>query len=149
MKKVLLLILALVGGTAVGGGAAYGTSLIAGPREHAAADADAGKADENTAFVPTSKILAPLVMADGRLAGYVSFEVQLQVPADKADFVTQRLPLLLNAINLRTYRTPPAAGPDGMLPDIAAFRTVVMAAAPEASGAGVVRLAAITQAQPA
>ena len=146
MKKLLPL-LALVGGTAVGGGAAYGTSMILGPR----AEASAAKAETAgpTSFVPASKILAPLVMADGRLSGYVSFEVQLEVAADEADGVTERLPLLLHAINMRTYRTPLAAGPDGMLPDLGGFRKVVMDAAPEAFGANVVRRVAITQAQPA
>jgi hypothetical protein len=56
---------------------------------------------------------------------------------------------LLHAINMRTYRTPMAAGPDGMLPDISVFRKIVMDAAPEAFGPKVVRLVAVTQAVPA
>lgn len=145
MKKILLPLAVLIAGTAVGGGAAYGTGLLVGPAEPASAKA----APADSSFVPTAKILAPLVMPDGRLSGYVAFEVQLEVAADDAEFVTVRLPMLLHAINMRTYRTPMAAGPDGMLPNLAVFRKVVMESSKEAFGAGVVRVAAITQATPA
>ena len=60
-----------------------------------------------------------------------------------------RLPLLLHAINMRTFKTPMAAGKDGLLPSLEQFRKIVEAAAPEAFGAGVVRKVAITQATPA
>ena len=147
MKKFLLPLGVLIAGMGVGGAAAYGTSMVVGssPTAKVAPEPEAG----DMSFVPATNVMAPLVTADGRLAGYVQFEVQLEVPADKADFVTARLPLLLHAINMRTYKTPMAAGPDGMLPDLSVFRSVVMAAAPEAFGAHVVKTAAITQAVPA
>jgi hypothetical protein len=141
MKKVLSIIAVVILGLAAGGGAAYATAALLGkphPRE----------ATEN-AFVPTGAVLAPLVLPDGRLSGYVSFQIQLEVPADEVEFVTARMPLLLHAINLRTYRSPLASGRDGMLPDVEQFRKVVMAAAPEAFGENIVRHAAITQADPA
>jgi hypothetical protein len=145
MKKTLFLLAILLAGLGLGGGAAYATVLLLGPREPAA-----GAHDQiEPSFVDAGKILAPLVFADGRLSGYVQFQVQLEVPADKAEFVAARLPLLLHAINMRTYRTPMAAGPDGLIPDIETFRKVVMAAAPEAFGAGVLRKVAVTQANPA
>lgn len=147
MKKLLLLLAVLLAGTGVGGGAAYATRLIVG--EPAAAKAEPAAETTDLAFVPAANVMAPLVTADGRLAGYVQFEMQLEVPADKVDYVTARLPLLLHAINMRTYKTPMAAGPDGLLPDLKTFRAVVMAAAPEAFGASVVKAAAITQAVPA
>ena len=146
MKKLLLPLGVLIAGLAVGGGAAYGTGLLIGPPS---SDAPAAAAPADTSFVPTAKILAPLVMPDGRLSGYVAFEVQLEVASDDAEFVTARLPLLLHAVNMRTYRTPMAAGPDGMLPDLATFRKVVMEGAAEAFGKDMVRRAAITQAVPA
>lgn len=145
MKAILLPVAVLIAGTAVGGGAAYGVGLLVGP----APAAGEKPAPAETSFVPTAKILAPLVMSDGRLSGYVAFEVQLEVGADEAEFVTARLPLLLHAINMRTYRTPMAAGADGMLPDLGVFRKVVMEASGEAFGKGVVTMAAITQATPA
>lgn len=141
MKPILLLPALLVLGVAVGSGSAFATAMLRGPQS-------AGPAQDN-AFVPTGSVLAPLVLEDGRLAGYTSFEVELQVPADKAEFVTARMPLLLHAINLRTFRSPLASGPDGMLPNIEQFRAVVMSAAPEAFGEGMVRHVAITQANPA
>lgn len=147
MKKLLIPLSVLVLGAGVGGGAAFGTRMIVGGDEKHAA-ASAVETPEATSFVPASKVIAPLVMEDGRLAGYVSFDVELQVPADQAEAVTAKLPLLLHAINMRTYRTPLAAGPDGMLPNIGMFRKIVEDAAPEALGAGVLRRAAITQAVP-
>ena len=148
MKKILLPLLILVAGTAVGGGAAIGTSKLVGPQP--AGHAPEAEADtEKTGFVASTKITAPLVTADGRLSGYVMFEVSLQVPHDQAETVTARMPLFLHAVNMRTYRTPMAAGPDGLLPDLGTFRRVAMASASEAFGPGVVRFAAITEAVPA
>ena len=141
MKRILLMPALLALGVAVGGGSAYGVAMLRGPQSE--------EPDTDSAFVPTGPVLAPLVLEDGRLAGYTSFEVELQVPADKAEFVTARMPLLLHAINLRTFRSPLASGPDGMLPNVEQFRAVVMNAAPEAFGKGLVRQAAITQANPA
>jgi len=146
MKKILFLFVILLAGLGLGGGAAYATVMLLGPGTSAAG---ATHYEVEPSFVDAGKILAPLVFADGRLSGYVQFQVQLEVPADKAEFVAARLPLLLHAINMRTYRTPMAAGPDGLIPDLETFRKVVMAAAPEAFGAGVLRKVAVTQANPA
>lgn len=147
MKKILFLLVVLLAGLGLGGGAAYATVMLLGPKAPAAAGAV--QDDVEPSFVDAGKILAPLVFADGRLSGYVQFQVQLEVPAEKAEFVHARLPLLLHAINMRTYRTPMAAGPDGLIPDLETFRKVVMQAAPEAFGAGVLRKVAVTQANPA
>jgi hypothetical protein len=145
MKKILLPVILLIGGLGVGGGAAFATMLVVGPR---GASAHAKEEAEPT-MVDAGKVLAPLVFADGRLSGYVEFAMQLEVPEDKKDFVAARLPMLLHAINMRTYRTPMAAGPDGLLPNIEEFRKVVDAAAPEAFGGHIVQKVAITQATPA
>lgn len=143
MKKILSLVLLALLGLALGGGAAFGTMMLLGPRP-------AAKPPEVTpAFVDAGKILAPLVFPDGRLSGYVQFQMQIEVPADKVDYVTARMPLLLHAINMRTYRTPMAAGPEGLLPNLETFRRLVMSVAPEAFGPGIVRKVAVTQALPA
>lgn len=140
MKKILVSALVLALGAGVGGGAAYGTRLALGDR--------AGASRQESEFVPTGTILAPLVSADGRLAGYVSFEVQLEVLADQSEQVRKRLPILLNAVNMRTYRTPMASGPDGLIPSLGAFRRLVLEAANETYGKAVVRRAVVTQAVP-
>ncbi len=147
MKKLVFLLVILLAGLGVGGGAAYGTALLLG---HKAGGAQAAPPPEpDPSFVDAGQVLAPLVFPDGRLAGYVQVQMQLMVPPDKVGFVTARLPLLLHGINMRTYRTPMAAGPDGMIVNIEAFRKVVLTAAPEAFGAGVVRKVAVTAATPA
>lgn len=141
MKLLIRGLVLLPLGLIVGAGASYATAAILGPpAAHEVVD---------SAFVPTGKVLAPLVLEDGRLAGYVSFEIQLEVPSDQVEFVTTRMPLLLHAINVANFRSPLASGRDGMLPNVEQFRKVVMAAAPQAFGNGVVRHAAITHADPA
>jgi hypothetical protein len=144
MKTPIIAVLTIIAGIGVGGGAAFGTDLIM--RRAATVQTNV---DELPTFVATGPILSPLVFPDGRLAGYVSFEAQLQVAPDKAAFVTDRLPLLLHAVNMRTFRTPMTSGPDGMLPDLAVFRQVLTAACAEAFGPGVIKIVAITQATPA
>ncbi len=147
MKKALFLMFVLLAGLGLGGGAAFATMLVLGP-PHGTEGATVTE-DVKVSFVPTGKVLAPLVFADGHLAGYVQFDVELEVPQDKSEFVTDRLPLLLHAINMRTYRTPMAAGPDGILPDLEVFRKVVLQSSQEAFGAPIVRKVAITAASPA
>jgi len=142
MKKLLLPLMLIVAGAGVGGGAAIAARAVLGPPGTTHAPVT------ETAFVPAAKITAPLVLGDGRLAGYVSFDAALEVPADQEASVTQRLPLLLHAINMRTYRTPLATGRDGLLPDISGLRAVTLAAAREAFGAHAVRRVAITRAEP-
>lgn len=145
MKPALLTPILLLAGLGLGGGTAYGVHKLLPP----ATATPAKPKPETTSFVPTGKILAPLVFADGRLSGYVSFEVQLETTDTEVEFVTARMPMLLNAINMRTFRTPMAAGPDGMLPDLERFRQIVMVGADEAFGPRIVRRAVITQATPA
>jgi hypothetical protein len=138
MNKSLGAALALVLGVGVGGASAYGVGLIF-PQN----------ATENqTEFVKTDVMMAPLVFPDGRLSGYVSFEVQLEVPRGEEATIKAKLPLLMNAVNMRTYRAPLASGKDGLIPDLEAFRKIVMDAAGETYGAGFVRRAVVTQASP-
>lgn len=100
-------------------------------------------------FVPTGPILTPLVGPEGRLAGYAEIQVQLQVPAGAQELAASRMPILLHAINLRSYRTPLASAPDGDIPNLAVFRKLIEAAIPEAFESGFVRRIAITEARPA
>ena len=140
MKKLLGAMLALILGVGVGGASAYGVGLIR-PQ-------DGRAAVTKTEFVPTGTMLAPLIFPDGRLSGYVSFEVQLEVAMGEGEAVKAQLPLLLNAVNMRTYRTPLASGRDGLIPGLDAFRKVVLDAASETYGADKVRRVVVTQAAP-
>lgn len=147
MKRIILFPVLIAAGLGTGAAGAFAVRTLAPPAA-AAAVADAAPKPV-LAFVAVPKVLAPLVMADGRLAGYVSFDLGLEVEPDQVATVTQELPMLLHAINMRTYRTPLAAGPDGLLPDVNGLRAVALAAAPEAFGRGVVRRVAVTRAEPA
>ena len=143
MKRILTLFLIAAAGVGVGGGAAYATGALLGPGAPETL-ADSG----GTELIPAGKVLAPLVFPDGRLSGYVSFDIHLDVPVDRSEWVSARLPLLLNAINMRTYRTPMTSGPDGLLPNIGTFRKLVLDASAEAFGNGAVRRVAVTEAAP-
>jgi len=143
IMKILMPVGVLVAGLGAGAGAAVVAVQVAGPAKPRAAHA---AKEEKTEFVPVPHIIAPLVFADGRLSSYVAFDVQLEVPVDKVEFATARLPLLLDAITMRTYRTPMAAGPDGMLPDVATFRELVKTAAAQSLGPDLVRKVAVTKA---
>lgn len=149
IKRIALGIVAIVTGLGVGGAGAFAAwrflPAFAGAKAGAHGAADSVPAQ----FVPTGEILAPLVFTDGRLSGYATFECQLEVAEDSAEEVGAKLPLLLNAVNLRTYRAPLASGSDGLVPGLDAFRRVVMEAAAEVYGKGVVRSVAVTRASPA
>lgn len=140
MKKLLGAALALILGVGVGGGSAWSVGML---RQNGGITGERG-----TEFVETGAMMAPLVFPDGRLSGYVSFEVQLEVPQGEGDAVKAKLPLLLHAVNLRTYRTPLASGRDGLIPGLDSFRRVVMDAARETYGSDMVRRAVVTQASP-
>ena len=143
VKKLLFGLVLLLLGVAVGGGAAYGVGMLLAPPRPAEAHA------EPTAFVPVPDVLAPIVFHDTRLAGYVRFSFSIEVDQSKEAEVTEHIPLLLHAINMRTYKTPMVSGTDGTLPDISVFRRIVEQAATEALGTNVVKRVAITKVDPA
>jgi len=142
MPKMITYAVLLVLGLAAGSVSALGTRLLM-------AEHGGGGHGTATTFVPTGQILAPMVFPDGRLAGYVTFDAQIEVPEGQSALVKGRLPVLLNAVNMRTYRTPLASGPDGLIPSIDGFRRVLLDAAIETYGKSVVRKVAVTQATPA
>lgn len=148
MKRVFFFVLILLGGLLTGGAAAFAVSLVQpGPKsgDHAT-EAAAKERDATPEFVP-AEVLLPLVDGDGQLATYATIKLELRVEPGSGEEVKERLPLLLNAINLRTYRTPLATGPDGRLPDLAGFRLLVQSAADQSLGKGTIRQIAITEAR--
>lgn len=151
MKPVVLyLTVALVAGAA-GAGGAFGVLTFLKPpggKEAAEKAAEAPKEEGPWVILPESSIDAPLVFEDGRLAGYAKFTFQLEVAEKDSARVTEELPILMNAINLRTYRSPMARDPDGQVPDLDVFRTILEEAHREAFGPGVVRRVLITEAMP-
>jgi hypothetical protein len=145
VKKILIPLLMVIGGIVFGAGGGYAAMLFLKPQSGHAKTA----APVVTAFVPAGKILAPIVASDGKLSGYANFDVSLEVPADKSAEVTEKLPLFLNAVNMRTYRSPMASGPQGVLPDLKVFEKVLMDAAGESLAKDGVRRAIVTAAAPA
>lgn len=143
MKKLLALLVLLALGLGLGAGAAYGVAQLLGPPPPKSAPPQ-----EATAFVSAGSLLAPIVAGDGKLSGYATFDVQLEVPAADEAEATEKLPLLLHAVNLRTWSTPMAAGPDHILPDLRTLASVVKTAAEEAYGRKIVRRVIVTGAKP-
>jgi len=144
--SALLPVFLLVGGGAAGAAGGYGALTLLG---QPSAKVEHEKPAEATLFVPAGSILAPIVATDGRLSGYARFEVQLEVTQSGEADVNAKLPLFLHAVNMRTYRSPMASGPDNLLPDLKIFRAILMEAAAESLGKDIVRNAAVTAASPA
>lgn len=145
MKKILILVLMAVGGIGLGAGGGFAALRLLGPPSaHPKAAAPVA-----TVYVTAGRILAPIVASDGRLSGYANFDVSLEVPNDKEAEVTERLPLFLDAVNMRTYRSPMASGPQGVLPDMAVFKKLLMDAAGEALAGESVKRVIVTAASPA
>lgn len=144
IKQALGAIALLAVGLGVGSGAGFATTTLLGP---AAAKQDPeAPAKPATTFVELDDVVAPLVLPDGeRLAGYVSFQLALEVPEVSAEMVAARLPVLRHEINMRAYRKPMASGPDGTLPTLEIFRKVVSEAADAAFGKGMVTSVAIAR----
>ena len=74
---------------------------------------------------------------------------QLEVPSDQGEAIQRQLPLLLDAVNMRTFRTPMASGPDGMIPGLEVFRRVLFDAASDTFGKPAIRRVVVTRAIPA
>lgn len=141
-KNIIVMGLAgLIAGA--GGGAGAALLLPAGEKPRAPVSAGDG------AFVTLGALLVPLSLEDGQFTGYVRIEAQLDVMAEDAEGVKERLPLVIHAVNIRAYGKPLAAGPDGRLPDAAAFRAIVSEEANKVLGKGVVRSVALTSLAPA
>lgn len=115
MLKLLALGLA---GLATGAGAAVGAGQV---MEGGALF----RAEHAPEFVATGPVVAPLVAGDGRLLGYFTFEAQVQVRGDQAARVRNGLPILLDAVNQRTFDAPIAGGPDGLVPRLTVVRTIL------------------------
>jgi hypothetical protein len=128
-------------GIAVGGSAAFGTVRLLSGKPLISLD-------RPRIFLPTRPITAPLVSADGHLSGYVIVEAQLEVAGEAATTMRGRLPLLLDATTMRTFKTPMASGPDGMLPNLDTFRGLLGEVAQQVYGKGQVSKVVITQASP-
>ncbi|URD61916.1 hypothetical protein M8312_05250 [Sphingomonas sp. KRR8] len=145
--RVFLLLLVVSGGCAAGAASAFAVTLLH-PQAPTAASDRPGSPDlkETPEFVPVD-VLLPLVFSDGQLAGYASLKLQLRVAPGTGEAVKERLPLLLNAVNLQTYRTPLASGADGRLPDLSNFRLLVQRCADQALGRGTIIQVAITEAR--
>lgn len=144
MKRALALPLIGLAGCALGVASAWATAhfLPHNSTQEAGAPVD-------LAFIPAGKVLVPLVSSEGRLSGYAEIDFQIEVAAARKAELTAQLPVLINAINLRSFRHPMAAGADGLLPDLNTFRTLAMDAAREALGSNTVRRVAIISAIPA
>lgn len=143
MKRLIVLLVLLGIGLGMGAGAAYGVAQLLGPPPPKSAPPK-----PETVFIALGTLLSPIVAEDGRLSGYANFDVQLEVAADREAEVTSKLPLLLHAINLRTWSAPMASGPDHILPDLRVFAGVVDTAAAKSLGKGAVQRVIITGARP-
>jgi hypothetical protein len=149
MKKILTLLILLLLGIGIGGGAAYGVGMVMGPPPVEDTHAKEAKAEHvETAFIPTGALTLPIVTNEGDLTGYGVFELQLEVTEEGEAEVASQMPLVLNAINMRTYRTPMTAGKQKVLPDLDVLSRIAMEASTQSLGKGKVIRAVVTSAKP-
>jgi hypothetical protein len=146
MKQILIAILCLLAGLGIGGGGTYAYAINVGLGGKPATERP-DPAGENKMLAPF-KIRAPITYEDGTLATYAVFKVQLVVKAESAEKAETDEALVINAINMRTFKTPLVKTEDGQIPDVEAFRKVIADAGTEALGKGVVANILITDIQP-
>jgi len=141
--KPWLILIPLGLATGAGGGAAMGFLKPGGPPAAEALTKLDGR------FVTLGALLIPVLLPDGQLTAYVTIEVQLEVDVADEEGATERVPLIIHAVNLRTFQTPLAAGPDGRLPDAGKVRALVAEEAAQVLGKGRVKSVALTRLAPA
>ena len=142
-NKILTGLVMLVSGTAIGGATAYGLINFM-PQVLPAFEAPAAASE----FMEMPPVMAPLVDKTGKLVGYGAFEIQYEVPKGEAEEMAASIPVLLDAINMRTYRAPLAGGTDSVIPSLGALRKVLLEAGAEVYGKERIRSVAITRASP-
>lgn len=147
MPKILSLLLTIGASLAAGagGGAAVVTLL---PHDKAPAEREPIEVGDGK-FVTLGALLIPIRIADGTLTAYASVEPQIEVAAEDEEGVKARLPLIINAVNMRAFETPLAAGPDDRLPNAAEIRRIVSEESVKVLGRGSVRSVALTRLSPA
>lgn len=106
-------------------------------------------AQEETSFVSAGTIPIPLVLSDGRLGGYVDVTSQVEVSRAAEPDVRKRMPLMLDAVNMRAFQTPLARIPDGQIPRLDALRRMMQQAAVATFGRAAVRRVVIVRVSPA
>ncbi len=146
MKHLVIIIFALLLGVGSGGSAMY----FLGPTvDRAAQPASAAPAlREGSVILRPFKVRTPIVYSDGNLSTYVKFSVQLLVTKDFADKANEMQPMVINEINMRTFRTPLAMGPDGQIPNLQVFRDIALASARKVLGRSNVNKVLITDVEP-
>jgi hypothetical protein len=132
-------ILVLLCGIAVG-------SLSALEVSHLVAGDNVFAATPRREFVAIGTLTAPLVGADGRLLGYLSFDAQIEVPVRREHEVRSGLPILADAVNRTSFAAPIAGAADGYVPQLPVLRELVHAAALKTYGPDVVSRTVITRA---
>ena len=143
MKPFVIPAICLIVGLAVGAGGMFIYNGQFGGASEPAPTAPSTLPDEST-VLPPFKVRAPIVTSDGTLATYAVFTVQLAVAKDAAESAPEQVPMILNAINMRTYETPLAKGVDGKMPSLRHFHDLVSAAAKPILGQSVLAKVMVT-----
>jgi hypothetical protein len=144
MNRSLFLVATVVVGIVLGGATGWAASQFLVPMLKPVSK----PAQEPTAFLEMPRMLGPIVDQEGRLMGYNQFIVHVEIQTKSDEDLKQWVPLLQDAINMRTFRTPMAVGTDGQRPNLDMLRQMVRAAAEEVLGKKEVRRILITESQP-
>lgn len=141
-KRRLLLILA---GLLAGSGGAAGAYAAMGARVEVVTPPKPAE----IMYVDVGRMMVPLVDPNGDLVGYVAIEARMELLAENQAEVRDRLPVLQHEINMRSWKTGLAAGPDHMLLGTDNAMRLYKEAAAKAFGKHVVRRILLTSVTPA
>jgi flagellar basal body-associated protein FliL len=142
----LALLLGLAGGA---GGVGYYLTKVAPAKSIAITVAPKPKKEpEKPSYVEIDRMIVPLLEPNGELNGYLSLDVSMEVPAEHADFVKNRQPLIRHSINeLLSTTSLRSAGGTGAI-DYPRAAALLRDAANKALGPGMVTRVDILSALP-
>jgi flagellar basal body-associated protein FliL len=100
--RLVSLLLAVLGGLAFGGGGASAWFLML-DRDVTQVQAAVPTAPVENSFVNIPRLTVPMTDPSGNLLGYVTLDLALQVPADRAEEIKQHIPMIRHGLNDLLY----------------------------------------------
>ncbi len=98
----IALLIAVLGGLAFGGGGASTWFLLRGEGINTAQSAP-NTSGTTVSYVTIPRLTVPMVGQDTDLLGYITLDLALEVPADRAEYLKQHIPMIRHGLNALLY----------------------------------------------
>ncbi len=98
----ITLLIAVLGGLAFGGGGASAWFLLRGEGVNAALAASDTPVTP-ASYVTVPRLTVPMVGQNTELLGYITLDLALEVPADRAEYIKQHIPMIRHGLNALLY----------------------------------------------